>query len=299
MSGRVREISHLAFAAHGFRSLSGKLNVTARERICGGVSIWSVWGDAAEFTVQPEPGEDRLSFIFVETGVFTSRNIDEPWLTFESGLIVAPHGIARQVRFDGAWRLLIAQMPRSAVAAFVPQLPDVVSSFPDRRLLDLAMQSFLAEVIDRDEPSSAIEQYALEQLVMEMGGAVLLDRLGTGGAQGSPRSVLRDRALAVIAQQSADVTLTPARVAHDVASSLRHLQSVFAEAGTTVAGEIRRHRARLAKALLTDSRYDVLTVEQIALRSGFGNAMTLRRALHDVYRANPRTLRSGRGTPHR
>lgn len=299
MSGRVREIGHLAFAAHGFRSLSGKLNVNARERICGGVALWSIWGDAVEFTVQPEPGEDHLSFIFVDTGVFTSRRANEPWLAFESGLIVAPNGIARQVRFNGAWRLLIAQMPRSAVAAFVPQLPDVVTSFPDRRLLDLAMRAFLAEVIDREEPSSAIEQYALEQLFMEMGGAVLLDRLGTNGAHGSPRSVLRDRALAVIAQQSADLTLTPARVAYDVASSLRHLQSVFAEAGTTVAGEIRRHRARLARALLADSRYDVLTVEQIAQRSGFGNAMGLRRALHEVYRASPRMLRSERGTQHK
>lgn len=294
MAGRVREIGHLAFAAHGFRGLSGKLNVNGRERICGGVSIWSVWGDAAEFTVHPEPGDDHLSFIFVEAGTFTSRQTGEPWLTFDAGLIVAPHGLAREVRFDGPWRLLVAQMPRSAVNAFVPQLPDVVSSFPDRRLLDLAMKAFLAEVIDRDESSSAIEQYAIEQLVMEMGGAVLLDRWGTGGTHGSPRSVLRDRALAVIAQQSADLTLTPSRVARDVASSLRHLQSIFAEAGTTVAGEIRRHRARLARALLTDSRYDVLTVEQVAQRSGFGNAMTLRRALHDVYRASPRTLRSGR-----
>lgn len=295
MTGRVREIGHLAFAAHGFRSLAGKLNVRARERICGGVSIWSIWGDAAEFTVHPEPGEDHLSFIFVETGIFTARYADEPWISFEAGLIVAPHGIARQVRFNGTWRVLIAQMPRSAVTAFVPQLPDVVSAFPDRRLLDLAMKTFLAEVIDQDQPSSAIERYAIEQLVMEMGGAVLLDRLGTGGTQGSPRSVLRDRALAVIAQQSADLTLTPSRVARDVSSSLRHLQSIFAEAGTTVAGEIRRHRARLARTLLTDSRYDVLTVEQVAQRSGFGNAMSLRRALHELYRASPRALRSGRG----
>ncbi|WP_307362465.1 AraC family transcriptional regulator [Microbacterium murale] len=259
------------------------------------MSLWSIWGDAAEFIVHPDPEEHHLSFVFVETGTFTSRYADEPWLAFEAGLIVAPHGIARQVRFNESWRVLIAQMPRAALTAFVPQLPNAVSAFPDRRLLDQAMKSFLTEVIDRNESTSAIERYAIEQLVMEMGGAVLLDRLGTGGVHGSPRAVLRDRALAVIAQQGADLSLTPSRVAHDVSSSLRHLQSIFAEAGTTVAGEIRRQRARLARSLLTDSRYDVLTVEQVAQRSGFGNAMSLRRALHDVYRASPRTLRSGRG----
>lgn len=268
--------------------------MNARERICGAVTIWSIWGDAAEFTVRPEP-EDHLSFIFVESGTFTSRFADEPWLAFEGGLIIAPNGVVRHVRFEGAWQVLIARVPRAAATAFVPQLPNLVSSFPDRRLLDLAMKSFLTEVIDRNESASAIERYAIEQLVMEMGGAVLLDRLGTGGIQGSPRAVLRDRALAVIAQQGADLSLTPSRVAHDVASSLRHLQSIFAEAGTTVAGEIRRQRARLARSLLTDSRYDVLSVEQVAQRSGFGNAMSLRRALHDVYRVSPRTLRSGRG----
>lgn len=296
MPGRVREIDHHTFAENGFRSLSGKLNVKARERICGDVSIWSIWGDAAEFSVHPKKDEDHFSFMFVESGVFASRREKGPWRRSEGGLIVAPHGVAQHGRFDGAWRILVVQMPRAAVTAFVPKLPDAVSSFSDRRLLDQAMRAFLNEVIGQEDTSTAIERYAIEQLLMEMGGAVLLDRLGAGLVQGSPRSVLRDRALAVIAQQSADLNLTPARVARDVASSLRHLQAIFAESGTTVAGEIRRHRARLARAMLMDSRYDVLTVEQVAQQSGFNTTMSLRRTLHDVYNANPRMLRSERGT---
>src|SRR5690606_12003261 len=110
-----------------------------------------------------------------------------------------------------------------------------------------------------------------------------------------PATALRDRALAVIAQQRGDAELTPARVAREVQSSLRRVQVTFADAGTTVAGEIRRQRGRLAYSLLTDSRYDVLSIEQIAERSGFGTTMSLRRALHDLYRASPRTLRAQRG----
>lgn len=269
--------------------------MSARERTCGAVSIWSLWGDAAEFIVHPEADDDHLSLVFVEAGTFTSRYADEPWIDVERGLIVAPRGIARQVRFDENWRLLIARIPRTAVEAFVPQLPDAVHPLPDGRVLDRGMRSFLAQIIAQDEPGSAIENYAIEQLIMEMAGAVLLDRMGIGTAHGSPRSVLRDRALAVIAQQCVDPDLTPARVAQHVASSLRHLQAVFAESDTTVAGEIRRHRARTARSLLTDSRYDVLTMEQVAKRSGFGNSIGLRRALHDIYHASPRTLRARRG----
>jgi transcriptional regulator GlxA family with amidase domain len=156
------------------------------------------------------------------------------------------------------------------------------------------MQRFIGSLLDGESRASAIEQYAIEQLVMEMSGAVLLDRIGAVTGQGSPHAVLRERAIAVIAQQCGDPGLNPSRVAHEVQSSLRQLQLVFSESGNSVAGEIRRQRARLAHSLLVDSRFDVLSIDQIAQRAGFNSPMSLRRALDEAYETTPRALRAAR-----
>jgi len=281
--------------AHEFRGAIGASRITAAEFTCGSVTILDLEADAAEFDVHPLPEhEDFLSFTFIERGAVLTKRADEPWLSFGVSMVVAPEGIGRRVRFDSPTRLLSVRVPASELAGFVRDLPLRPIVHDDQRTLDRALSAFLNAVMRSDRPSSAIDRYAIEHLVLEMCGSILLDRMGSVWTQGAPGTALRDRALAVIAQQCEDADLTPERVARAVQSSLRQLQAVFAEVGLTIATEIRRHRARLARATLVDSRFDVLTIAQVAHRSGFGNPMSLRRALHDVYGIGPKELRSTR-----
>lgn len=284
--------------SHEFRDAVGASRIAATELSCGSVTIWDLTADAAEFDAHPLPEHaDSLTFSFVERGSVLSKHGDEPWLSFGESMVVAPSGIRRRLRFDSPSRVVSARVPSSELAGFVTDLPATPTVYDDQRMLDRALLGFLNAVMRSERPGSAIDKYAIEHLVLEMCGAILLDRTGSVFTQGSPSTALRDRALAVIAQQCEDSGLTPARVAHAVQSSLRHLQAVFAEAELTIAGEIRRHRARLARTTLTDSRFDVLTIEQVAHRSGFGNSMSLRRALHDIYGVGPKTLRRTRDQP--
>nr|WP_239529092.1 helix-turn-helix domain-containing protein [Paenarthrobacter ilicis] len=100
--------------------------------------------------------------------------------------------------------------------------------------------------------------------------------------------------MAVIAQRCADRELNPEAVAKAVQSSLRRVQAAFAEVGNSIAAEIRRQRGRLAKNLLKDARYDVLSVQQIAEQTGFGTTAALRRALDELYGCGPKDLRERR-----
>ena len=293
--GIVREIGPQELIEHGFRAVGNRLPVRARERTPGAVTLLSSRGTSTEFKVDTAAARpDQAVFAFVEADRVWSKLADEPWVEIGSGLVIAASGITRGLRWQGSWHAAIAYVPRAAMASFVPALPTDVEVFPERRLLDRAMQDFIEGLLDADEQATAIERYAVEQLVLEMGGAILLDRVGAVSGHGSPRAVLRDRAIAVIAQQCGDPSLTPTQVAREVQSSLRQLQLVFAEAENSVAGEIRRQRARLARSLLVDSRYDVLSIEQIAQRAGFQSPMSLRRALDEAYRTTPRALRSQR-----
>lgn len=248
--GRFREIDWREFASLGFRSPSGTLSTHARQRVCGGVTIWSVWGESTEYRARPAPSDQPyVAFIFKESGSFAIRHRHGPWLPIDAPLVIAPNGLERRIRFEGAWRLLVAKVPRDAMEAFVPHIPAEIGTFHERRVLDQAMHRFLSAAT-QDTPCSALESHTIAQLAVDMAGAVLLDRLGTGWTRGSPHAALLDHALAVIARQSADIGLTPTRVASEVQSSLRQLQLVFAEVDTTVAAEIRRQRARRARAML-------------------------------------------------
>lgn len=175
----------------------------------------------------------------------------------------------------------------------MPSLPPDASVYPERRLLDASLQRFIAGLLDTDAHASAIEQYAIEQLVMEMSGALVLDRVGGVTGQGTPHEVLRERAIAVIAQQCGDPSLNPARVA-------RECSRRCASCSWCSPGEQQRGGRDPATAgppgalLLMDSRYDVLSIDQIAQRAGFQSPMSLRRALDESYSATPRALRSAR-----
>lgn len=285
------------FGAQDFRGALGASRMSATERVCGSVTIWQLRAEAAELTVHSEPDDcDYFTFTFLVEGRLLAKHRDEPWLSFSDSLIIAPHGGDRRVRFDGTTRLLAVRVPRSELSGFVTQLPAAPQVLRDQRVLERALLGFLEAVVSDSRTGSAIDRYAIEHLVLEMCGAILLDRTGTLWTQGTPSTALRDRALAVIVQQCEDPDLTPARLAQSVQSSLRQLQAVFAEAGLTIAGEIRRHRARLARATLVDSRFDALSIEQVAERSGFNTAMSLRRALNDVYGIGPKELRRSRDT---
>lgn len=292
---KARLIDDCDLSQHGVSRIDDRAVIRSRERASGAVLMLSLSGSSTELVIDTARAHpDHSVFAFVEAEAMWSKLDGEPWVETEGGLVIAPNGITRRLRWVGGWRLVVVIVPRIAIASFVPALPPAPTVYPDRRLLDTSMKLFVSNLLEAEGRASAIEQYAIEQLVMEMSGALLLDRMGAVTGQGSPHEVLRNRAIAVIAQQCGDPSLNPVRVAREVQSSLRQLQLVFSAAGITVAGEIRRQRSRLAHSLLVDSRYDVLSIEQISQRAGFHSPMSMRRALNEAYQATPRALRAAR-----
>lgn len=295
----IRRFEAADFAAFGARAASGPLSAQGFERTFGQVRVTRMRGEPLELDgIGYDPDEETVDFVFLEEGALLYCEGGE-WNRLDGSFLVIPNGLPRGVRLTDRWQILRVRVPREAMSSFVSELPTRVVPMSARALIDLSMHAFAATLFQIDRHATAIENYATEQLLMEMCGAILLDRLsGVGRGDGSPKDVLRDRAMAVIAQQCADVDLNPARVAREVQASLRQLQIVFAEIDTTVATEIRRRRVRLAHQLLTDSRFDVLSIDQIAERSGFGTSMSMRRALQETFGVGPRELRLTRGAAY-
>lgn len=298
--GEVREIRSAELISHGVRAVDDRTALRATERKPGPVILLSMQGRATELAIDTTTAHpDHAVFAFVDALGLSTKEQNGPWMPIESGLVVAPPGISQNVRCAGSWHITAAYVPRAALGAFVSTLPPEARVLEERRPLDRAMQAFVEQVLAVDDEATAIERYAIEHLIVEMSGAILLDRVDAAPGQRSPRAALRDRAIAVIAQQCGDPALNPALVARKVQCSLRQLQLVFAEAGNSVAGEIRHRRARLAKSFLVDRRFDALSVEQISQRAGFHSPISLRRALDEDYSATPRALRTRRRAEQR
>jgi len=292
-----RSITHYRsedIAREGVRGADGSLGMEARVRAFGEILVIGVSGTGSEFERRPmRPGLPTIDIIFVREGEFAYLETGQ-WITSKGPLMVAPSGLPNRVRFTSNWSFVVARIPREALLPFVPLLSDSVLIHDELTVPEQAMEAFLIQSVESEQPVSPGDSHTVSRMVLEMAGTMLRGRQGEGVQLGSPRAVMRDRALAMIAKRSAAQRLSPAAVARGVGCSLRHLQAVFAEAGTSVAVEIRRERARMARSTLQDARFDELSVDEVARRSGFGSSVSMRRALEEIYRLSPRDLRNGR-----
>lgn len=236
---------------------------------------------------------ESVDIYFVNSGFL--RDPSGALVPAAEAVVVVPGGQGLPMPFAGDGTALRIRIQRATAETFVPHALDslTVSLVPSR--LDSAAAAFVAAIIGQpSRDGSAIESYATEQILLELTGSLLLDHCGISWSSNTLTSVLRDEAMAVIAQRCADRELNPEAVAKAVQSSLRRVQAAFAEVGNSIAAEIRRQRGRLAKNLLKDARYDVLSVQQIAEQTGFGTTAALRRALDELYGCGPKDLRERR-----
>lgn len=278
----------------GVRGVDGNLGMVARVRAYGAILVIGVSGTGSEFERRPvRPGLPTIDIIFVQEGDYSYLEAGE-WITSSAPLIIAPSGLPNRVKFNSAWKFVVARVPRQALLPFVPMLTDEVRIYDKLTVPEKAMEAFLEQSVESDEEITAGDSHTVDRMVLEMVGSVVRGRQGEQLPQGSPHAALRDRVMIEINKYSTDSQLEPARLAREAGVSLRHLQAVFSDAGTTLAGEIRRDRARIARSTLQDARFDELSIEEVAKQSGFGSSVSMRRALDEIYKLSPSELRNRR-----
>jgi len=89
------------------------------------------------------------------------------------------------------------------------------------------------------------------------------------------------RARALIVEMHLDPATTPAGLAQALGIPLRTLQRVFADAGSSIAYELRRARAGTAAALLASPSTRGQSATRTARDAGFGSVASMRRALRE------------------
>lgn len=77
--------------------------------------------------------------------------------------------------------------------------------------------------------------------------------------------------------------------------SVRRLNGIFAEAGSSIAEEIRKKRLDTVASELRDARFAAMSISEVAMKCGFNNLQHFSTAFKGAFGVSPRTYRGGEG----
>lgn len=190
----------------------------------------------------------------------------------------------------GDLRLLSIVVPSEALTGATAPAPGEVRPVPaDSTLLDPTLAfAERAAAVDA-EPVSGFGSYYVERLLQEMVIGVAVE--GVRSPRRVPQVDVHLSAVAMIAAQREDPSLSPQVIADQLAISVRQLQRVFRAHDTTPERQIRQARVEHATRLLSDRTYDPLSVADIGRYAGFADGSSLARAMAREGRSSPSTVR--------
>ncbi len=110
--------------------------------------------------------------------------------------------------------------------------------------------------------------------------------------QGAAADALVWRTRELISRQLDDTELSPARLASQVHVSLRRLQEVFQDQGTTLSDSIWDMRLDYARSLLASAQSVRESISTIAYRAGFGDLAHFSRRFRQRYGVSPSEFRA-------
>ena len=167
------------------------------------------------------------------------------------------------------------------------------TAWSERDVLLGAVGAFLCDLLRKDEASTRVVvrtqvAQALESLV-----SMAVCQATAPVDPDGERRTQRIQVVQHIAAHYADPELSPASIAERFGMSKRSLQRLFEGERLSVSQWISEKRLEQALLRLRDPRYDGTSLDEIAVLSGFGSALCLRRAVHAATGKTPSEIRSG------
>lgn len=198
-----------------------------------------------------------------------------------------------EIRWPGEGVLVGAVLPGRVLNELGLAIGTSLTDLSERSSLIGPTQQFISGIATGETPIPSIAAHYMKNLIHEMVGGMLLEDSGVVLTEGPNRPSIYDQAMSTIASRVSDAALSPDVVARELNVSLRHLQRDFEKRGTSVAKELRQARVDLAlRLLLSEGNGAALSLEEIAVRSGFASLGHLRRTLKAAGHSAPSYLRA-------
>ncbi|QLH21382.1 helix-turn-helix domain-containing protein [Streptomyces sp. Rer75] len=202
------------------------------------------------------------------------------------------HGDVHAVR--GGWSHVTVQFPRRLMPLPDKTVQHLLGTRVDgRRGMGGIFARWLTDLNRRAGEIAAADVPTLTSVTLDLLASVLARCLDAEESL-SPdtrRSALRVEILAFVEEHLADPALTPRAVADAHHVSLRRLQQMFAEDGTSPAAWIRHRRLERCRLDLADPRLGTRPIQAVAARWGFTDPANFSRLFRTAYGMPPRDYR--------
>ncbi|NTZ83611.1 helix-turn-helix domain-containing protein [Burkholderia metallica] len=200
------------------------------------------------------------------------------------------------------WHRIYVGLPERLVESFIPRADDLVSIEVEAargwgKILSSYLSNISPSAMSTLGRSQAMRTLLGEHITSLLGNALLEIGSGTPQNQYGPQHARRVELLAAIRKRLRDDlsndVLSAASVADEFGISSRTLHRLFAEDGTgsTFLGDLNAMRVELARRMLSDPRFDNLTVAEIGRRCGFNEVNTFIRVFRQRTATSPQQFR--------
>ena len=191
-----------------------------------------------------------------------------------------------RIIFSVPRRLIEHQLPDpSSYFQYTPSISDGIGSLAYRHLLLLMHEGDRLNDVTRIQ----LTQMCLDLIVLSFRS--LDDAPRHPIHERSTGRILLSRVKAHIHTVLNDPELNPSMVATSLGLSKRYLHKLFSDSGATFGAWVREERLIRARTLLANSRFNHLSIKEIALQQGFNDIPNFSRQFKAKYRQTPTELR--------
>ncbi|MGJ9424557.1 helix-turn-helix domain-containing protein [Nesterenkonia halotolerans] len=261
----------------------------------GSLSVAGVGGDAVtvrrsrQAIAAGDPGV--FKFALQVQGSSLTRQDGREALLSPGDLVIYDTRRPYDLVFDGAYRMFVVQIAVEHLGLSAEQARDVVAQrIPGSAGLGALTSSLLGSLDDQLQKGEMAPDPRAASAVLQLVQATLLSRFRPA-ADVPTRDVVYLEAVKYIDDRLGDPGLGVEAVARALHVSMRYLQGVFAQEGTTPSEWIRRRRLERCRLELGDPAHAHRSVSAVAARWGYPEASSFSRAFKNAYGVSPGAFR--------
>lgn len=235
----------------------------------------------------PRVAESGTTFLFVIDGQLTLE-VDGETTVLDSGTGCTIPGTLSYKAMNAApvSTLQVIVAPGSLSLRGFPLWDGGIERLTTSPLLT-ATVGFLNSLAAELPASGTVAAFAAQRAVHDLFAGLLLESRTSVSGPVERGSATVGRAIAFIADHYGDPHLTTADIAAGIHISVRQVQRLFEDTGTSVSEHLRMHRLRMASALLSDPNSAGMSATEISEITGFGEPNRMRRAFRAAYGMTP------------
>jgi acetamidase/formamidase/AraC-like DNA-binding protein len=283
-----------AVGVDGSRPLHG----TVRSQVSAGGFGFALLSSVAQ-TLKPAASPAEGLFVILSIDGGARFDVDGAHERVETGdlVLMPPQGRA-VLRFESAFRALVVQVPRTALAA---RLPASASSWTARVTRDAAVGRVFSDLLRSiAESIDALAADDLRPLEVALTGFIATSvatqqREARHDGLTSAQAALFARVCSRIDARLGDPELSLAQIAREERVSARYLQKLFEAVGQSFSTWLRMGRLERCRADLVDPLYEKMSISDICFRWGFNDHAHFSRAFRERYHTTPSAFRHEAG----